>query len=77
MDKIYTCPGINDFIRPTPEYIACGNCSEQVEIWSDESEAECDGCGGKVSRNKASCLEWCRLADKCKEIIDQKHASTP
>ncbi|MFX0200289.1 MAG: phosphohydrolase [Candidatus Hodarchaeota archaeon] len=66
------CPGITNFIRPKPEFIACPICRSEVEIWTDEIEAECMNCGTKVSRNMQSCLDWCEYADKCKEIIAQK-----
>jgi len=70
-----TCPGIDNFIRPKPEFINCSNCGSKVEIWTDETETECENCGAKVSRGIQSCLEWCEYADKCKEIIAQKKGS--
>jgi len=67
-----TCPGLEAFLRPKPEYVACPNCGSDVEIWSDENETECLNCGSKVSRNLPSCLDWCEFADKCRQIIAQK-----
>lgn len=64
------CPGIARIVRPVPEYVKCPNCGATVEIWSDETETECDNCGTRVTRDiEPSCLEWCRYADKCREII--------
>jgi len=67
-----TCPGLDNFLRPKPEYIACPNCGSSVEIWTDENETECVNCGSKVPRYIQSCLDWCEYADKCKQIIAQK-----
>ena len=66
-----TCPGINRFVRPTPEFIKCPFCGAEVEIWSDEESAVCQNCGKTVKRNQqeASCLEYCLYAEKCKELI--------
>jgi hypothetical protein len=66
-----TCLGIDNYARPKPEYITCSNCGSEVEIWTDEDDAECTDCGLKVSRNMQSCLEWCEYADKCKQIIEK------
>jgi predicted RNA-binding Zn-ribbon protein involved in translation (DUF1610 family) len=73
---VSTCPGISNFIRPKPEFITCSICKSEVEIWTDETEAECSNCGAKVSRDMQSCLDWCEYADKCKEIIAQKRGKT-
>ena len=66
-----TCPGINKFIRPVMAYVKCHICSGDVEIWSDDDSATCQGCGAEWRRpdKDASCLEYCEYADKCREII--------
>lgn len=64
-----TCPGLSQFMRPKPEYIKCPHCGGQVEIWSDEEEAECGNCGATVARGMQSCLDWCEFASQCKDII--------
>ena len=66
------CPGLNNFLRPKPEFITCPNCGSSVEIWTDEAEAECMDCGSKVTRDQQSCLDWCEYADKCKQLIAQR-----
>jgi hypothetical protein len=73
-----TCPGIQKFIRPVPEYFKCPFCGGKVEIWSDEDSGTCESCGKEVKRpsKEASCLEWCQYADKCKEIIKQRREKT-
>ena len=68
-----SCPGISQFMRPTPSYFKCPKCFEDVEIWSDEEEAPCPKCGTMVSKGRLqTCLDWCEFADKCKELIDSK-----
>jgi len=66
-----TCPGINKFVRPIPEYFKCSNCGGTVEIWSDEEVGICDTCGKETPRptKEQSCLDWCEHADKCREIV--------
>jgi uncharacterized paraquat-inducible protein A len=71
-----TCPGLNDLLRPKPEFLPCPNCGANVEIWTDEKEAECPNCGIRVSRETQSCLDWCEYADKCRKIIAEKKGET-
>jgi DNA-directed RNA polymerase subunit RPC12/RpoP len=60
-------------MQPTPSYIKCPRCNGDVEIWSDENEAQCLNCGFVVSKSKVqSCLDWCEYADKCRELIETK-----
>ncbi len=69
-----TCPGIDDFIRPTIKYIKCHICGGDVEVWSDEDDGICIDCGNKWTRpeEKASCLDYCQYADQCKDIIKKR-----
>ena len=68
-----TCPGLSQFMRPSPSFIKCGKCGGDVEIWSDEESTQCPTCGTMVSRGKIqSCLDWCEYADKCREMIEAK-----
>lgn len=68
-----SCPGISQFIQPTPSYIKCPRCNGDVEIWSDENEAQCPNCGFVASKDKVqSCLDWCEHADKCRKLIEAK-----
>jgi len=67
------CPGISQFMRPRPSYIRCPMCGGDVEIWSDENEAQCPSCGLVVSKGKVqSCLDWCEFAEKCRDMIEAK-----
>jgi len=68
-----SCPGISQFMRPTPSYLKCPKCGGDIEIWSDENEAQCQSCGTLVSRGMLqSCLNWCEFADKCRDMIEEK-----
>jgi hypothetical protein len=72
-----TCPGIQKFVRPIPEYFPCPHCGGEVEIWSDEDVGVCTTCTEEVGRRakEQSCLDWCESADKCREIIKLKKRS--
>lgn len=60
------CPGSREIRNPFPEEIFCFYCHTLNEIWSDEVEIECKGCGKIISRDmKPTCLEWCPAAKEC------------
>jgi len=62
----FSCIGSDKFKRPQPEEIICQNCSEMIEIWTDEIETTCPRCKHIVRRElETSCLEWCRYAKEC------------
>ncbi len=65
-----TCPGLENHLRPKPQYITCPNCGGDLEIWTDEDEADCLDCGTKVYRDIQSCLDWCEYADECVQRIE-------
>ena len=69
-----TCPGLREFLRPTPSYVKCHVCGADVEIWSDEDVAECTECNAEWRRpdKNSSCLEYCEYADKCRSIINSR-----
>ena len=69
-----TCPGLRDFLRPTPSYVKCHICASDMEIWSDEDSTTCDNCGAEWKKpdEKASCLDYCEYASKCREIINAR-----
>ncbi len=63
MDK---CPGAKAFTEPKPEFVPCPSCHQEVEIWTDEAEAKCDGCGSVVSRAMLQgCVDYCESAKEC------------
>jgi len=62
----FSCVGSDKFKRPHPEEIICQNCSERIEIWTDEIETICPRCKQIVRREfDTSCLDWCRYAKEC------------
>jgi hypothetical protein len=61
-----SCPGSREIKTPYPENIICFWCDTVSEIWSDEVETVCKGCGKTISRKmKPTCLEWCPAAQEC------------
>jgi hypothetical protein len=61
-----TCPGSAEIRKPYPEDLMCVFCGFHNEVWSDEFEINCKGCGKEISRDmKPSCLEWCPSAKEC------------
>jgi hypothetical protein len=60
------CPGSSEIRSPFPEQIVCFWCDTVNEIWTDEPDTICSGCGKTISRDmKPSCLEWCPAAKEC------------
>jgi hypothetical protein len=37
---------------PFPEILACPHCGDGTELWSDEEETICQGCGSAVARKQ-------------------------
>jgi len=66
-----TCPGIEEFIRPTVKYKVCEKCGGRVEVWSDEGTGVCLDCGERWTKKEPtpSCLDYCEYAAKCRGII--------
>lgn len=66
------CPGSVAFSQPTIELVRCQQCGQDAEVWSDEAEGTCPGCGKDVVRtNKQSCVDWCKYAREC--LGDEKY----
>ncbi|GAB4390478.1 MAG: hypothetical protein Kow0025_22800 [Thermodesulfovibrionales bacterium] len=60
------CPGSREIRNPYPEDIRCVYCGTVGEIWSDEPDVVCKGCGKTIDREmKPSCIEWCPAAKDC------------
>lgn len=60
------CPGSLEIRNPFPEPITCIWCDTVNEMWTDEVEITCSGCGKTISRDmKSSCIEWCPAAREC------------
>ena len=44
------CPGVRDVLRPEIILRTCPACGDDVEFFSDETEAECSSCGRTLHR---------------------------
>lgn len=56
-----TCPGSDVAIT----FMNCPACGEEVELFTGDAKAKCPNCGVSVSRDVASCIDWCPAAKKC------------
>lgn len=62
----FKCPGSDKFRQPVPEQVKCPICKEEVEIWTDETKADCPECRIEVKREmQQNCLDWCKYAREC------------
>ena len=62
----WKCPGSDPLRSPRPQILPCPACGRDLEMWSDEVEITCPGCGEKVSGNlPVGCWEWCAAARDC------------
>jgi hypothetical protein len=60
------CPGSREIRSPYPEEIKCVFCGRVSEIWSDEADTVCKGCGRGIHRDmKPTCIHWCPAAKEC------------
>ncbi len=60
-----SCPGSRAVREPTPEYISCPNCGDEVEVWTHEVSRACSKCGTRVFREqRPSCIDWCPYAEQ-------------
>jgi hypothetical protein len=61
-----SCPGSREIRNPYPEELVCAFCCHKNEIWSDEPDMACKGCGMTITRDMApSCIAWCSAAKEC------------
>jgi hypothetical protein len=60
------CPGSKEIRNPSPEEFICYWCDRLNEIWTDEVDTVCKGCGKTISREiGTTCLQWCPAAREC------------
>ncbi len=61
-----SCPGSSEIRTPCPQELFCLFCQYKNEIWSDEPDMVCKGCGQIITRDMVpSCVEWCQSAREC------------
>ena len=59
------CPG-QDIRNLTASMCKCPNCSNEVEMFSDELRIRCPKCGKFVFNKRVpTCIEWCASARQC------------
>ncbi len=63
--KSASCPGTHLITTPELSVKICPECGSDVEIFSDEHQAQCGTCGTIVYQNITSCIQWCRHAREC------------
>jgi transposase len=59
------CPGTANLRTPTLAVKKCPRCGAEIEIFSNEPSATCDSCGFVIWNDFASCIQWCRYAERC------------
>jgi ribosomal protein S27AE len=59
------CPGGSDIRTPTLTVKKCPRCGSEVEVFSNEVQVACGGCGTPVYNNLQSCIQWCKFAKMC------------
>lgn len=51
----------------TPEIIEkiCPQCGHEVEMFSIDTERQCENCGFTIYNDTLSCVQWCKYARAC------------
>jgi len=57
----------------TIEERTCPVCGHTVELFSVDTEVQCEHCGFTVYNDKLTCVQWCQYAEKCvgKEMYER------
>ena len=50
---------------PTLEERRCPNCGNIIEIFSIDTQVNCEHCGFAAYNDALSCVQWCKYARKC------------
>lgn len=43
----------------------CPQCGHEVEIFSIDTQVECENCGFTIYNDTLNCVQWCKYARKC------------
>ncbi len=43
----------------------CPRCGHEIEMFSIDTQAECENCGFTVYNDSLSCVQWCKYAKQC------------
>ncbi len=49
----------------TIEEKPCPRCGHMIEIFSVDTEMQCEKCGFTIYNDKLSCVQWCEHAVSC------------
>ncbi len=49
-DREIIRPACAEVKRPVPMDLVCEVCGAEVEVWSDEEEPHCPGCGAELKK---------------------------
>ena len=49
----------------TIEEKICPRCGHEIEVFSVDTEVQCDHCGFTVYNDKLTCVQWCEYARQC------------
>jgi len=50
---------------PTIHEKICPNCGSVIEMFSIDTEMECETCGFVAYNDNLSCVQWCKYAKQC------------
>lgn len=68
------CPGVDTMFWKEDDIfeIPCPECGKNIEFFKDDSSRKCSGCEKTFfnPRIKTDCLEYCKFADQCKELLN-------
>ncbi len=60
------CPGSAGISgAPNLKEKICPDCGTVVEVFSNDAQVPCEGCGFIVYNDVLSCLKWCKAAKEC------------
>lgn len=65
------CPGAINIRMPRLELKECPKCGEEIEVFSNDTSAQCPRCGFVIYNDLLSCVEWCEYAREC--VGDEKY----
>ena len=65
MKVIDDCPGAADIRRPTIKFKTCPKCGNEIELFSNDVQMNCDQCGFTIYNDALSCVQWCEYAKEC------------
>lgn len=69
------CPGLDTRYWKGGDIfdVVCPECGGNVEFFKDDSKRKCLGCGNLFfnPKVKTDCLQYCKFAENCKELLNK------